>query len=589
MLAVVQEPQSPHVLREYAMIADGERAALIGPRGDVAWMCVPRWDSEAAFSSLIGGGGTFSVTPQDPRYVWGGSYQDGTLIWNSRWVTTGGIIECREALALPAEPHRVVVLRRLRAVSGPAAINVVLEARAGFGKHGMTRLKCSDGVWTGRSGSLYVRLAGAAEATVHDGVLHLGLDVPAGGTHDLILELADRPITSHAVDVDAAWAATEHSWTDAVAPLLDTIAPDDARQSYAVLRGMTGASGAMVAAATLGMPERALAKRNYDYRYAWIRDQCYAGQAVAACGPYPLLDDAVRFVTARLLDDGPGMKPAYTVSGGRVPDESDLGLPGYPGGSTKVGNWVNDQFQLDIFGEALLLFAAAATHDRLDLDNWRAAEAAVQAITERWREPDAGIWEINNDRWAHSRLICAAGLRAAAVHAPAAQGAPWTSLADSIVADTAQDCLHPSGRWQRSPSDVRIDAALLLPTLRGALLANDPRSLATVAAVRTELGREGYVYRFSQDTRELALAEGAFLLCGFDMAMAVHQQGHEVEAMHWFERNRAACATTGLFTEEYDVEQRQLRGNFPQAFVHAAMLEAASRLATPPKLEREYP
>lgn len=589
MSAVIQGPELPHVLREYAMIADGERAALIGPRGDIAWMCVPRWDSEAVFSSLIGGGGTFAVTPLSARYVWGGSYQDGTLIWTSRWVTSEGIIECREALAQPADPHTAVLLRRLRAVSGPATMSVVLEAGAGFGKYGMNRLKCADGVWTGRSGNLHVRLAGASAATMHDGVLHLRLELPSGGGHDLVLELSDEPFTSGPVDADAAWAGTEHCWEDAVPALLDTIAPDDARQSYAMLRGMTGGSGAMVAAATLGLPERAQEKRNYDYRYAWIRDQCYAGQAVAACGAYPLLDDSVRFVTSRLLGDGPGLKPAYTVTGGRVPDEADLGLPGYPGGSAKVGNWVNEQFQLDAFGETLLLLAAAAAHDRLDLENWRAAEVAVQAITERWQEADAGIWELNNEKWAHSRLICAAGLRSIAIHAPAAQGGGWTSLADAIVADTARDSLHPSGRWQRSPTDDRVDASLLLPILRGAIPATDPRSLATVEAVRADLGREGYLYRFSQDGRPLAQAEGAFLLCGFDMAMALHQQGFEVQAMHWFERNRAACATTGLFTEEYDVEQRQLRGNFPQAFVHAAMLEAAKRLSTPSVLAHESP
>lgn len=571
------------------MIADGERGALIGPRGDVAWMCVPRWDSEPVFSSLIGGGGTFSVTPVNPWYVWGGSYEDGTLVWKSRWVSPDGIIECREALAQPADPHRAVLLRRVQAVSGQAAVDVDFEARAGFGKYGTTRLKCTDGVWHGRSGNLHFRLTGAADATVDDGALHLRVEVPPGASHDLVLELADRPFAHSPMDVETAWAATEHSWHGAVPRFLGSLAPDDSRQSYAVLRGMTSASGAMVAAATLGLPERAQAQRNYDYRYAWIRDQCFAGQAVAAAGPHALLDDAVRFVTARLLEDGPNMKPAYTVTGGRVPDESDLGLPGYPGGSAKVGNWVNGQFQLDAFGEALLLFAAAAGHDRLDLENWRAAEAAVEAVTARWQEPDAGMWELRNDKWTHSRLMCAAGLRAMAVHAPAAQGAPWTSLADTIVAHTAEESLHPSGRWQRSPGDARVDAALLLPALRGAVPAKDPRSVATVAAVREQLGSEGYVYRFSHDSRDLADAEGAFLLCGFDMAMAVHQQGREVEAMHWFERSSAACATTGLFTEEYDVEQRQLRGNFPQAFVHAAMLEAAHRLAAPPNPEGDYP
>jgi GH15 family glucan-1,4-alpha-glucosidase len=110
---------------------------------------------------------------------------------------------------------------------------------------------------------------------------------------------------------------------------------------------------------------------------------------------------------------------------------------------------------------------------------------------------------------------------------------------------------------------------------------SDPRTVATVDAVRRELGQEGYVYRFSQDSRPLAEAEGAFVLCGFQLAMATHQQGEHTEAMRRFERNRAACGAPGLFTEEYDVEQRQLRGNYPQAFVHALLIESAQRLAGP--------
>ena len=136
----------------------------------------------------------------------------------------------------------------------------------------------------------------------------------------------------------------------------------------------------MVAAATMCLPERAEEGRNYDYRYAWIRDQCYRRPGGRRGRRHPLLDAAVRFVTDRMLADGPQLKPAYTVNGGPVPDERPLDLPGYPGGSDKVGNWVNRQFQLDIFGESLLLFAAAARHDRLDRDHWRAAEVAVAAI-----------------------------------------------------------------------------------------------------------------------------------------------------------------------------------------------------------------
>ena len=176
--------------------------------------------------------------------------------------------------------------------------------------------------------------------------------------------------------------------------------------------------------------------------------------AAPAPGAYPLLDSAVRFVSARLLADGHQLAPAYTVDGGRVPDQRRLDLPGY--------------------------------------------------------------------------------------------------------------------------------AALLVPPLRGALPADDPRTVATLRAYAAALTEDGYVYRFRHDERPLAEAEGAFLLCGFIMALAQHQQGNEVEAARWFERNRAACGPADLYAEEYDVPQRQLRGNLPQAFVHALMLECSARLAGPP-------
>ena len=120
----------PHVLREYALVADGERGALIGPRGDVAWLCAPGWDSDAVFSSLIGGAGIYAVTPAQDRFVWGGYYEEGSLIWRSRWVTGAGVVECREALAYPGDPDLAVLLRRIVAVDGPAQVRVVLD-RAG--------------------------------------------------------------------------------------------------------------------------------------------------------------------------------------------------------------------------------------------------------------------------------------------------------------------------------------------------------------------------------------------------------------------------------------------------------------------------
>lgn len=572
----------PHVLREYALLADGERGALVGPRGDVAWMCAPRWHSDAAFSTLIGGGGCYAVTPADPRFVWGGYYEEGSLIWRSRWITADGIIECREALAYPGDAGTAVLLRRVEAIRAPARVRVQLDVRAGFGRHKMTHLERGT-AWSGRTGPLYLRWSGGEAATVGpDGRLELMLTIAPGDRHDFVLELSDRPLSGEPVAAEVAWEATETAWGRELPAFGQSLAPRASRHSYAVLAGLTSGSGAMVAAATMSLPERAEADRNYDYRYAWIRDQCYAGQAIAADGPHRLLDDAVSFVAGRLLDDGPHLKPAYTVTGGAVPDEHTLsGLAGYPGGSDKVGNWVNKQFQLDALGEALLLFAAAARHDHLDSWQWRAAETAVAAIKARRDDPDAGVWELNDKRWAHSRLMCVAGLRAIAGAAASKQTGEWEILADSILADVSRDCLHPTGRWQRAADDDRTDGALLLPAIRGATTAHDARARATLRAVEDDLALDGHLYRFRHDQRPLHEAEGAFLLCGFLMALALHQQGREREAVGWFERNRAACGPPGLLTEEFDVIQRQLRGNLPQAFVHALLLESAARLARP--------
>lgn len=577
----------PHVLREYSLLADGERGALIGPRGDIAWMCAPRWDSDGVFSSLIGGGGTYAVTPVG-RFVWGGSYEGASLVWRSRWTTETGIVESREALAFPGEPGRAVVLRCIRAVDGPARVTVVLDARAGFGEHQATSLRRSDdGTWTGRSGSLNLRWTGGGRAEPggvgHEKhVLAMELDLAAGEQHDLVLELSEQALPDIPPDADQAWEATAYTWRAAVPELANTVATADARHGYAVLRGLTSSGGGMVAAATMSLPERAEEGRNYDYRYVWIRDQCFTGQAIAAAGPHPLLDDAVSFVSARLLADGPQLKPAYTIVGGPVPDQRSLGLKGYPGGHDVAGNHVNAQFQLDAFGESLLLLAAAACHDHLDADGWRAAEAAAAAIAKRWTEPEAGIWELDDRHWTESRLICVAGLKAiSAAGAPGPRSGEWLALAEKILAETAATSTHPSGRWQRAPDDEGLDAALMLPPIRGALPASDPRTRSTLAALEEHLGRDSFMYRFRQQPGPLADAEGAFVLCGFTMALALHQQGREVEATRWFERNRSACGPPGLYSEEFDVDQRQMRGNLPQAFVHALMFEGAARLAQP--------
>jgi len=574
----------PASLRDYSLLADGERGALLGPLGDIVWLCAPRWDSPAAFASLIGGEGGWAVCPTT-SFTSGGAYEPGSLIWRTRFVTATGELRTREAMALPGLATGPVLLRRIEARRGAQRVRICLSVRSDFGRGGVRGLRqADDGSWSGELGEpgaggtlWHTPLPGARPVRAGR---HVDLEaevVLQPGEH---LDLALRLSTGQAepLDCEDAWAATAAGWGRRVpqAAALPRLARRDVQHGYAVLRGMTSATGGMVAAATLGLPEQADDGRSYDYRYAWIRDQCFVGQTAARGPDLSLLDSAVRFVSARLIEHGPRLAPAYRTDGAPVPDEQTLDLPGYPGGRPIVGNWVNHQLQLDAFGDALLLFAAADEADRLDADGWRAAEIAVEALAERGEEPDAGIWELPPEHWTHSALTAAAGLRAVA-RRPRADGRAGVlaAMADAFVARAASTSLHRTGRWQRSPTDERVDAALLLPTLRGALPPDDPRAVLTLRAVLDELTEDGYAYRFRHGDLPLGRAEGSFLLCGFVVAAALLQQGDHVGAARWFERSRSACGTPALFTEEVDVTERQLRGNLPQAFVHAMMVQVA--------------
>lgn len=203
---------------------------------------------------------------------------------------------------------------------------------------------------------------------------------------------------------------------------------------------------------------------------------------------------------------------------------------------------------------------------------------AVEAIERRWPEPDAGLWELENRWWTHSRLSVVCGLRRIADVLPGKGGRRCAEIAGTVLAETRRRCLHPDGYWRRAADDDGPEAALLVPLARGCTDTADPSAALSRARIEDQLAQDGYLYRFVHGGVPLGEAEGAFLLCGFHMALATHHLGDRVGAFRWFERTRAACGPPGLFAEEYDVRQRQLRGNLPQTFVHALLLECAVRL-----------
>jgi GH15 family glucan-1,4-alpha-glucosidase len=578
---------APHVLRDYALLADGHRGVLVGPQGDCSWLCFPSWADPAFFAALIGSRGHYLVQPKG-RWVWGGSYEDGTLIWQSRWVTEKGIFESRDAMSYPGNADRGVILRRVKALESSGKILAALDLRTDYGRRSAGTWRRRGDLWELRGKNMIARWWGAAEAELVQVERHrrleLAFDLDPGEHRDFVLELItiDSPrISSEAPDPDSLWRATEDEWKRSVPDCPDIVARRDVRRSFAVLRGLTGPEGGTVAAITTSLPERADSNRNYDYRYVWIRDTCYVGRAGASIqGGEAMLDDAVRWVAARLLADGDNLSPAYLNDGQKVPGPQVLELPGYPGGTDVVGNQIADQLQLDAFGEALLLFALSSSRGRLGPGAREAAEIAAQTIEKRWSEPDAGIWELEPRTWANSRLTCVAGLRAFSEAVGDSDWSPrYLALADLIAAQVAEDCLHPTGRWQRAVDDPRVDASLLLAQIRGAVKPGDPRSKATRQAIVDELTEDGFVYRYRHEGSSLSEAEGAFLICNFWLALAFLADGEELEAVRWFERARSSAGSPGLLSEEFDVVQHQLRGNLPQAFVHALLIECAAAQA----------
>jgi hypothetical protein len=573
---------SAKALREYAFVADGHRGALCGPDGEVAWMCFPGWSDGALFAGLLDSGGVFRVAPVDP-FVPGGYYEEASLIWHSRFVTHHGIFESRDALSYPAAPNSAMLLRQIRATDCAGDFIVEFAPAADYGRRPLQRWRRSGDVFVARHDDISVRFQVPASAEVLPrrsprGGLVLRLHVVPGARYDFVAEFLAGEVPDELPDADACWRSTVSAWHSSVPDCTDVLAGPDVARSLAVLRGMTDHHGGTVAAATSSLPERDDGDRNYDYRFCWVRDTCYVGQAGAAItGGEAILDDAVRWVGERLRADKERTAPAYLTNGEPIYPPAHLHLAGYPGGTDVVGNRVREQFQLDLFGEALLLFASAARCDRLDADGWQAATIALRVIEHRWDEPEAGIWELEPRHWTHSRLICIAGLRAmASANVPGEWSARALSLADHLLDWADAKGLHPSGRWQRSPDDDRPDASLLLAEVRGALSPSDPRSATTRVVIARELGKDHYLYRYCEPGHGLGADEGAFLIGNFWMSLAQLGAGSPTEAARWFERGRAAMSTTGLFSEEFDTAEHQLRGNLPQAFVHAMLIEAAA-------------
>ena len=580
-------------IEDYALIGDGETAALVSRGGSIDWLCVPRFDSPACFAALLGGPehGRWSLAPRDGARSVSRCYRDDTLVLETSFETDTGavtIVDC-----MPQRDGPPVVIRQVVGRRGTVALRMELVIRMDYG---------SVVPWVRRS-------ARGIRAVAGPDALQLTSDVPIRGeglttVADFTVSAGDsRALTlawhpSHLpppppVDPEAALAETE-AWWRQWAGRCTYAGPD----REAVLRSLITIkamiyepTGGIVAAPTTSLPERLGGVRNWDYRLCWVRDATFALNALILGG---YLDEARawgQWLIRAIAGTPAQLQIMYGLGGERRLTELELPwLPGYERSApVRVGNAAYAQFQLDVWGEMLdCAHAAARAGLEVDPEGRRLMNTFMHHLESVWTEPDEGIWEVRGSRrhFTHSKVMAwVAADRMVKMTAAAGREAPtdrWRVLRDTIHEDVCRRGFDPArNAFVQSYGATELDASLLMIPLVGFLPVEDPRVRGTVAAIERELLVDGLVQRYPTESGidGLPPGEGLFLACSFWLVDNLVLLGRRDDARRLYDRLLALRNDVGLLAEQYDPRARRLLGNFPQALSHIALVNSACNLS----------
>jgi GH15 family glucan-1,4-alpha-glucosidase len=598
-------------IEDYGLIGDCRTAALVSRGGSIDWWCVPRFDSGSCFGRLLDRdrGGHCTIAPDDGQATAFQRYVDGTLVLETTFRATGGEAKLLDCLALPeggltADPIEPgpLLLRVIEGVRGFVELDVHVAPRFDYGdvqpqvRHTGVALYHviggDDGLAIG--GDLHFEPEGAhdlaARVTVRGGErVRVWLRFSRPGRLD------DEGVPDLDADaVDRLLDRTRTAWRDWSERTADLGTPEAAgvKRSALVLRALTyEPTGAVAAAATASLPEAPGGVRNWDYRYAWVRDSTFAARALADLGHEDEANRFRRFVERSSAGHAEDLRIAYGVGGERRIPELELDLDGYRGARpVRIGNNAGAQFQLDALG--LLVDLTYRWHQRghsPDDDHWRFLADLVDRAAEAWPEPDRGLWEWRGEprHFVHSKVMCWAaldrGLRLARECLRKAPERRWERVRDEIREAVERDGVDQErGAFIQAFGHPRPDGALLLIPLVDFVPFDDPRMLATTDWIRDELGWGGLVRRYDEDDG-LPGREGAFLACSFWLAEALVRQGRADEARAAFDAALSTGNELGIFTEEHDPERGMATGNVPQALTHLSHISAALALADAPR------
>jgi GH15 family glucan-1,4-alpha-glucosidase len=583
-------------IREYAAIGDGRSVALVASDGSIDWLCLPNLDSGSAFGALLDArrGGRFELAPAVP-FESERRYLPDTNVLETTFRTAGGTVRVTEAMTVAGPglaPFRELV-RRVEGVAGAVPMRWRAEPRFSYGR-GRVSLGRRHGVPVATSAhdAVAVRSWDAGEPEVGDEAIAGAFEARAGERALLVLAAAHQePLVLPARnEVEARLDATAAFWREWVAArTYDGPWREAVVRSALALKLLTFApSGAIAAAPTTSLPESIGGSRNWDYRFAWVRDASYTVDALLELGCPAEGESFFWWLMHAARLTHPRLSVLYCLDGRIDAKERELPLEGYRGSRpVRLGNGAVEQLQLDIYGsllEAAYVFASAG--NRLDRDTGRRLGEYADLVCELWRCRDAGLWEVRSgpEHFTQSKLMCWIALDRACrlaergeVHG--GQPARWREEAAAILDFVDERCWSAEKRsYTRSAEREELDAGFLLAFVRGFGDPADERIHGTVEAIRRELARGPLVYRYLGEDG-LPRDEGAFVACSFWLVDALARIGRRDDATALMEELLPLANDVGLYSEEIDPADASFLGNFPQGLSHLALIEAAVQVA----------
>ncbi|HMJ36678.1 MAG TPA: glycoside hydrolase family 15 protein [Baekduia sp.] len=599
-------------IAEYAFLSNCHTGALVAPDGAIDWLCVPSFDAPSVFGTLLDReAGSFRLGPFGINVPSSREYEPGTNTLLTTWQVPGGWLVVRDALTMGPRraddvitPHtrpptdddaEHVLVRTVECIDGTAEVELVCEPVFDYGR--------VPAHWSIAGEERHQADASGAGVTIR-----LRTDMALGIEGDRVrarhvLSAGDRIFCSLSwadalespADGDDAHTRLDEtqrfwrSWLEH-ARIPDHRWRSALQRSALAIKGLTYMpTGATVAASTTSLPETPGGERNWDYRYTWIRDSTFTLQALHWLNLDWEADEFMQFIGDLACNEDGSLQIMYGIDGRRDLTESTRDeLSGYAGAHpVRVGNGAFDQRQNDVYGAALdSILLHTRRSERLPRRLWPVVQAQADGATRVWREPDQGIWEARGapQHYVSSKLMCWVAMDRAAKLAEI-RGDPeltttWQATADEIKADILEHGLTADGVLRQHYDTDALDASTLLAAIFGFLPAGDERLRASVLAIERDLTDQGYVlrYRTGETDDGLSGKEGTFLICSFWLVSALAIVGEQQRARDLMERLLRVASPLGLYAEEFDAGTGRHLGNFPQAFSHLALIEAAAQI-----------